>query len=84
MEQRCPDCGVTMEETTLEGYGTLQLVTDEQAEGLSGSLGVHKRHDVESRTCPECGLVRLYADLEAPSSGGGDDGTWLYGTGLFW
>lgn len=40
------------------------VTTDEPREGLLGSLGAKERLDVESFMCPECGLVRLYADMD--------------------
>jgi len=63
-DQRCPDGGVTMDDPDLNtGGGHFRLVTDEKADGLLGSLGVDENLDVSPRLCPECGLVRLYADL---------------------
>lgn len=63
-DPRCPDCGVTMastDVTTDGGYG-LRVETDEKSDGLLGSLGVTESLDVAPRLCPECGLVRLYAE----------------------
>lgn len=62
--RRCPDCGVSMEETDYATTGghEIQLVLDDAREGLLGSLGVNERADVTAYLCPECGLVRLYAD----------------------
>lgn len=62
---RCPDCGVEMESMKLDasGYG-LQFVSDENREGVLGSLGVKQRYGVEAYVCPECGLSRIYADLD--------------------
>jgi len=48
---------------TGEGF-KLQINTDERREGLLGSLGMTENHSVEGRLCPECGLVRTYADLD--------------------
>lgn len=66
MERRCPDCSVTMEPVKLRtGEGlSLQVNTDERREGLLGSLGLTEHHSVEGRLCPECGLVRAYADID--------------------
>ena len=66
MERRCPDCGVTMEPVKLrtnEGF-KLRIDTDERREGFLGSLGLTENHSVEGRLCPECGLVRPYADVD--------------------
>ncbi len=38
--------------------------TDEKREGLLGKLGMSERKEVETVMCPECGLLRLYADIE--------------------
>ncbi|NHX37911.1 MULTISPECIES: hypothetical protein [Halolamina] len=62
--RRCPDCGVTMEETTTrtsDGF-ELHLVTDEPKEGLLGSLGAKEKLKPTTYVCPECGLVRQYVD----------------------
>lgn len=64
MAQRgCPDCGVTMEPGELQGIAHT-LVTEEEREGVLGAAGLHQRRDVAVHFCPECGLVRLYADVE--------------------
>ncbi len=66
MDRRCPDCGVTMEPVSLrtnEGF-ELQVNTDERREGFLGSLGLTENHSVDAVLCPECGLVRTYADVE--------------------
>ncbi|MFC7142058.1 hypothetical protein ACFQMA_19755 [Halosimplex aquaticum] len=39
--------------------------TDETREGLLGKLGMNERQEVETVMCPECGLLRFYADIEA-------------------
>jgi ssDNA-binding Zn-finger/Zn-ribbon topoisomerase 1 len=64
--RRCPDCGVTLETMTLRSNGgyELQLVSDENREGLLGSLGVKEKHGVEAGVCPECARTLLYADLD--------------------
>ncbi|WP_134671250.1 hypothetical protein [Halorussus marinus] len=64
-DPRCPDCGVTMEGVDVRTGGgyELSVQTDEKREGLLGSLGMNESLDVSPRLCPECGLVRLYADL---------------------
>ena len=65
-DPRCPDCGVTMEGTKLETGGGyyLQFVSEENAEGILGKLGVKQRYDGTAYVCPECGLARLYADID--------------------
>jgi len=63
-DPRCPDCGVTMERVDVRTGGgyELSVQTDEKRDGLLGSLGMNESRDVSPRMCPECGLVRLYAD----------------------
>jgi DNA-directed RNA polymerase subunit RPC12/RpoP len=62
---RCPDCAVEMEEMTLRASSyNLQFVSDENREGILGSLGVKQRFGSEAYVCSECGLSRLYADLD--------------------
>lgn len=66
----CSDCGVAMERVSFgmrEGLSEAQtpfVRTREPREGLLGRLGVRERAEVRAFLCPECGLVRLYADLE--------------------
>jgi len=64
-DRRCPDCGVTMEPMTMRTTGghNLQVVSEENREGILGKLGVNQTYGVETLVCPECGLVRLYADV---------------------
>ncbi|AGB30955.1 hypothetical protein C488_02700 [Natrinema pellirubrum DSM 15624] len=66
MEQRrCPDCGVTMKETTVRDTEGMRLsITTGKRNGLLGKVGVQNTAKVQGVCCPECGLVRLYADLE--------------------
>lgn len=62
---RCPDCGVEMEQMTLNAGGHhLQVVSDQNKDGILGSLEAKQRFDLSSFACSECGLTRLYADLE--------------------
>ena len=65
LERRGPDCGVTMDEMTLKSQGghRLDVVSEESRDGILRSLGVNKRFPVDAVVCPECGLVRAYADL---------------------
>ena len=66
--RRCPDCDVPMERvapvTSVDGE-VLRFRTDERESGLLGSLGIKRRLDAIGYCCPECGLVRLYADIDA-------------------
>lgn len=62
-ERRCPDCDVEMEPGELQGFAHT-LVTEEEQDGVLGAAGLHRRHDLEVSFCPECGLVRLYAEVD--------------------
>lgn len=84
MERRCPDCDVEMEPVDLVASGyTVQVQTEDQRDGLLGSLGLSKKHSLEGRLCPECGQVRTYVDLNDDDhwldelGGGEDDDHWL-------
>ena len=62
---RCPDCGVGMDEMTLTASGyNLQFVSEEHREGILGSLGAKQKFGTNAFVCSECGLSRLYADLD--------------------
>lgn len=62
---RCPDCGVEMEEMKLSAGGYQpQFVSDEGRGGILGSLGMKQRFDANAFVCSECGLSRMYADLD--------------------
>ncbi|WP_049927945.1 hypothetical protein [Halopiger goleimassiliensis] len=64
-QRRCPDCGVTMKSVPVhdsEGMG-LRITTGSR-EGLLGTLGITNSAKLRGVCCPECGLVRLYADDE--------------------
>lgn len=62
---RCPDCGVEMEEMTLDASGyNLRFVSEEDTDGILGSIGVKQKFGVTAFVCSECGLSRLYADLD--------------------
>ncbi|WP_459194753.1 hypothetical protein [Halosimplex sp. J119] len=67
MDHRCPDCGVSMESVEFGMNDAWQphVKTEEKREGLLGKLGMNERQEVETVMCPECGLVRFYADIEA-------------------
>lgn len=40
-----------------------KIKTENDAEGLLGKFGVNESREVESFVCPECGLLRFYADI---------------------
>lgn len=65
-DRRCPDCDARMERvepvTSVDGE-VLRFRTDEPESGLLGSLGINRRVPAVGYCCPDCGLVRLYADL---------------------
>ncbi|SFR35026.1 hypothetical protein SAMN04487947_0253 [Halogeometricum rufum] len=65
-QRRCPDCGVDMERMdvqTTDGF-KLHLVTNEPKRGLLGGIGMKETLAPSVYVCPECGLVRLYADRD--------------------
>lgn len=66
MNERCSDCGVTLEpvEFGMQDAWKPHVRTGEKKEGLLGKLGVDEQTPVDAGMCPECGLVRLYADLD--------------------
>ena len=66
MEHRCPDCSVTMEEVefSMGDAWNAHVRTDEKQTGLLGKLGMNERKDLTTVMCPECGLVRHYAEFE--------------------
>ncbi|XVH31954.1 hypothetical protein ACNS7O_01870 [Haloferacaceae archaeon DSL9] len=67
MSHRCPDCGVSMRQAkphTALQHERVRLRTEESKGGVLGSLGAKRSVDVLAYVCPECGLVRWYADLE--------------------
>lgn len=62
---RCPDCGIGMDEMMLTASGyNLQFVSGEDREGILGSFGAKEKYDLNAFVCSECGLSRLYADLD--------------------
>ena len=61
-EPRCPDCGVGMESGRLGSAE--RFVLDEPRDGLLGKVGAKEQLDVDAVVCPECGLVRVYADVD--------------------
>ncbi len=67
MDPRCPDCNVRLQRstpTTALQHEKLRLRTAQPREGLLGSLGAKQTVDVFGYICPDCGLVRWYADLD--------------------
>ncbi|ATW87369.1 hypothetical protein halTADL_0565 [Halohasta litchfieldiae] len=67
MDPRCPDCGVSLERSTpmtALDREKIKLRTDEPRKGILGSLGAKETVDVFGYICPECGLVRWYADVD--------------------
>lgn len=62
-DARCPDCAVALEEAELfTGQGELKVRTDAEDDDVLAAVGVTKALDVTPRRCPECGLVRFYAE----------------------
>jgi hypothetical protein len=55
-----------MEGMTLQGedWTSIGFVSGERREGILGKLGMKQRYDAEAYVCPECGLARLYADID--------------------
>ena len=66
MEQRrCPDCGVTMEPVPVRDTEGMRLsIATGSRDGLLGKLGLQNTAKLEGVCCPECRLVRLYAEEE--------------------
>lgn len=63
---RCADCGVSLERTELRTSDSMavRLRTGERRGGVLGALGMKEHLDVDAWLCPECGRVRLYAELD--------------------
>jgi predicted RNA-binding Zn-ribbon protein involved in translation (DUF1610 family) len=54
-----------MEQMTLKAGGyNLRVVSEESTEGILGSLGVKEKFAAHVFVCPECGLSRVYADID--------------------
>jgi rubredoxin len=66
LNARCPDCGVTLEpvEFMMQTERNPKVRTGEKKEGLLGTLGFDDNKPVDTGCCPECGLLRFYAQLE--------------------
>lgn len=71
MDRRCPDCEVTMAEVkfgmkvSANDAWDPYVKTGESRGGILGALGAKQKHDIDPHLCPECGLVRFYADLDS-------------------
>ncbi|MFD1514988.1 hypothetical protein [Halomarina rubra] len=65
-DRRCPDCGVTLEPMKLRTDDGFQVraVSEENREGLLGSLGVKEKHRIDPFVCPECARTLFYANLD--------------------
>jgi hypothetical protein len=50
--------------TVKSGGYNLRFVSEEDADGIVGSLGVKEKFDANAFVCPECGLSRVYADVD--------------------
>jgi hypothetical protein len=62
-EAHCPDCDVALEAADLfTGQGEFRVRTESEGDDVLAAVGVTKTLDVTPRRCPECGLVRLYAE----------------------
>jgi uncharacterized protein with PIN domain len=62
-DPRCPDCDVALEAADLfTGQGDLKVRTEAESDDVLAAVGVTKALEVEPRRCPECGLVRFYAE----------------------
>lgn len=62
-DARCPDCDVSLDEADLfTGKGEFRVRTDAEGDDVLAAVGVATTLDVTPRRCPECGLVRLYAE----------------------
>jgi hypothetical protein len=54
-----------MEQMTLDAGGyNLRFVSEGSTGGILGSLGVKEKFDANAFVCSECGLSRLYADID--------------------
>jgi uncharacterized protein with PIN domain len=62
-EVRCPDCEAVLEAADLfTGQGDLKIRTETEDDDVLAAVGVTKALEVTPRRCPECGLVRFYAE----------------------
>lgn len=64
VDHDCPDCGVPMEAASVSAAGAAGLyVTTDRDRGVLGRLGIGESVRIDPVLCPECGLIRLYADI---------------------
>lgn len=62
-DAQCPDCEVALEEADLfTGQGELKVRTEVDGDDVLAAVGVAEARDVRPKLCPECGLVRFYAE----------------------
>jgi hypothetical protein len=63
-QPHCSDCDVTMEKTniTAEGIGNLYVETERDG-GVLERLGIGYQTPIHAFLCPDCGVIRLCADL---------------------
>jgi predicted RNA-binding Zn-ribbon protein involved in translation (DUF1610 family) len=52
-----------MKMQTAEGF-SLQLVTNEPKKGFLGGFGLKEKLEPTAYVCPECGLIRSYAERD--------------------
>ena len=62
MSPRCPDCAVEMKETEHKSNYSGDGIRIETGGGILGDLLDLKGEYLTSYVCPECGLVRFYAN----------------------
>ena len=58
-----PECNIQIEQTnvTAEGVGDLHIET-ERGGGMLDRLGVGHQGQFSALSCPDCGVMQLYAD----------------------
>jgi len=70
VDATCPDCETAMVSVQyrlkagLSEFLSPYVTTDERREGLLGRLGANEQRPVKTVMCPDCGLLRQYADLK--------------------
>jgi len=72
LQHRCPSCNVTMKEVEfgMDNAYSAYVKTGEKREGLLGKLGMNERKELTTVMCPECGMVRHFADFEDEADAG--------------
>ncbi|PSP55444.1 hypothetical protein BRC82_05780 [Halobacteriales archaeon QS_1_67_19] len=61
--KRCPDCGVALESVQYDAThrgNKIRIVDDDG--GILSKLGLRNNTYAHGYVCPECGLVRFYAE----------------------